>query len=65
MATLINFTGRQSNKALLWGLQQMCGVTFKDFFGFFYSYSDKPLVGKQRPEEGEGERGGGKRCMLR
>lgn len=61
MATLINFTGRQSNKALLWGLQQMCGVTFKVFFVFFNSYSDKPLVGKQRPEEGEGEREGEKK----
>lgn len=32
MATVINFTGRQSNKALLWGLQQMSDVTFKVFF---------------------------------
>lgn len=35
MATLINFTGRQSNKALLWGVQQMSGVTFEVFFFFF------------------------------
>lgn len=62
IATLINFTGRQSNKALLWGLRQMCGVTFNGFFFwcFFLKIQTDPSLPDQDLKsrgEREGENG--------
>lgn len=73
MATLINFTGRQSNTASLSGSQQMCGVTFKVFILpslfihlFIYLYSDRSLCcrGERRNHEGDRKRIGNSRRVL-
>lgn len=63
MATLINFTGRQSNMASLLGLWQMCGVTFKVFIYLFIFYSDgsRRWWAKPRNQREEGDRSGNKR----
>lgn len=63
MATLINFTGRQSNMASLLGLQQMCGVTFKVFISLFIFYSDgsRHWWAKPRNQREERDRSGNKR----